>query len=115
MRLSTLICSIKNKRAELETFLVTHNILNHFLIGTESHLDQEITNSEIFPEHYYAFRKYRNIHGGGVFILVDKSVSCNKVTTDSSCEIVWVQLHLQNDPNTILGSFYCPPHSPAST
>jgi len=29
-------------------------------------------------------------------------------------EVVWAQLHLQNHPNIILGSFYCPPHSPVS-
>ena len=77
-------------------------------------MNQEITNSEIFPKHYYAFRKDRNIHGGGVFILVDKKFSCSQVFIDSPCEVVWVQLHVQNNLNVILGSFYCPPHSPAS-
>ena len=30
-------CSVTNKQAELEDFLVTHNL--HSLLGTESHLD----------------------------------------------------------------------------
>jgi len=37
-------CSITNKHAEPEAFLDLHSV--HFLIGTESHLNQEITNSE---------------------------------------------------------------------
>ena len=59
-------CSVTNKQAELEAFLAVHNI--QFLLGTESHLDESVTNSEIFPNHYNAYRKDRNIHGGGVRI-----------------------------------------------
>ena len=33
---------------------------------------------------------------------------------DSPCEVVWTLVHVQNHPNIILGSFYCPPHSPIS-
>jgi len=50
-----------------------------------------------------------------VFILVNKSILYSQVLIDSSCKIVWVQLRMQNNPNTILGSFYCLPHSPTST
>jgi len=73
-------CSVTNKQAELEAFLITHNI--HFLLGTESHLDESVTNPEIFPRHYHVYRKDRNIHSGGVFILVDESISSSQILSN---------------------------------
>ena len=96
-------CSITNKRAELEAFLVTHNI--HFLLGTESHLDESVANPELFPSHYHVYRKDRNIHGGGVFIMIEESIPSSQVMIDASCETIWVQLHTLTHPNIILGSF----------
>ena len=54
----------------------------------------------------------RNIHGGGVFVLVDNSIPSNQVMMDSPCEAVWVQIHTHKHCSMILGSFYCPSHSP---
>ena len=105
-------CSVTNKQAELEAFLTVNNI--QFLLGTESHLDESITNSEIFPSHYYVYRKDRNIHGGGVFILVEESIPSSQVIVETPCEIVWVQLHTSTHRKVILGSFYNPPNSPAN-
>ena len=99
--------SIKNKQAELQAFLVAYNV--NIIIGTESHLDGSILNSEIFPSHYQAYRKDRNIHGGGVFVLVDNNIPSSQVMIDSPCEVVWVQIHSHNRCSMILGSFYCPP------
>ena len=61
-------CSITNKKLELETLISIHNI--DILIGTESHLDDSILNSEIFLPSFSVYRNDRNKHGGGVFILV---------------------------------------------
>ena len=37
----------------------------------------------------------------------------SQVSVDSPCEIVWVQLYTTcSNSNIIVGSFYCPPHSP---
>jgi len=102
--------SVKNKQAELQTFLVTHNL--NIIVGTESHLDGSIVNSEIFPSHYQVYCNDRNIHGGGGFILVDNNIPSSPVMINSPCEAVWVQIHTQNHSNIILGSFYCPPQSP---
>ena len=52
-------CSVTNKHAELEAFLVLHSIC--FLVGTESHLHQEITNSEVFPKDYHATGKTETV------------------------------------------------------
>ena len=67
-----IFCSITNKKAELEAFLVSNSI--DVLIGTESHLDKSIQNSEIFPKKFNTYRKDRNRFGGGVFVSVKNTV-----------------------------------------
>ena len=60
-------------------------------IGTESHLDNSIPNSEVFPNTYNTCRCDRNRDGGGVFILIWKSIpSFELYTTNSDSEIEWV-------------------------
>ena len=82
------------------------------MCGTESHLDDSFLNSEVFPANYCAYRKDRNIYGGGVFILVKNNIPSSQVNYDSSNELIWVRIHNNTDADIILGSFYCPPHSP---
>ena len=43
-------CSVYNKHAEQEAFLSTNN--TDILLGSESHLENIILNSEIFPKSY---------------------------------------------------------------
>jgi len=62
-------CSVVNKQAELEVFLESNKI--NLMIGTKLHLDDSIYSSEIFPRNYSVYRKDRNIHGGGVFVLIE--------------------------------------------
>ena len=103
-------CSVYNKQAELEAFLSTHNI--DILLGSESHLENTILNSEIFPNSYNIYRKDRNRHGGGVFILIRDTFSTSEITLESPLEIVWIKVHIKNYDDLIIGSFYCPPNSP---
>ena len=105
-------CGFTNKQAELEAFLDSHNV--DFLLGTESHLDESLPNSEIFPSHYHVYRNYRNINGGSVFILVEESIPSSQIPCDTLCELIWVQLHASNHQSIILGSFYRPPNSSSS-
>ena len=99
-----------NKHVDLEVFLRLQNI--QLVIGTESHLNESFLNFEVFPSGYTVYRKDRNIHGGGVFILEDESIPSSIIEVDSLCEIIWVHLHVQKTMDMILGSFYTPPHSP---
>ena len=82
-------CSIKlkNKQAELQAFLVVH--LN-IIIGTESHLDGSVLNSEIFPSHYQVYRKTETSIVEVFFILVDNSIPSSQVMIDSLCECLGV-------------------------
>ena len=54
-----------------------HNI--HFLLGTESHLDESVTNSEVAISKSCTFtnRKRQKIYGGRVFILVEELIPSN--------------------------------------
>ncbi|KAH6944849.1 hypothetical protein HPB50_005580 [Hyalomma asiaticum] len=67
------------------------------VLGTESWLDSDIADSEVFPKAYVCYRKDRNSHSEGVFILVDKNISSREthVKCDQS-ESVWAQLRLKN-------------------
>ena len=77
----------------------------------ESRLSSTPT-SLLFPSHFQVYRNDRNIHGGGVFILVENNIPSSQIMIHSPCEAVWVQIHTHNHSNIILGSFYCPPQSP---
>ena len=83
-------CSITNKRSQLEAFLSTHEI--DIIIGTESHLNESILNSEVFPSNYQTFRKDRNSSGGGVFISIQNSIPCIQIEVDVTIEIVWAHV-----------------------
>lgn len=58
--------SIKNTADELASLLSSLNM--DIVFGCESWLDESITNSEVFPLEYEAYRKDRNSRGGGVFL-----------------------------------------------
>ena len=106
-------CSITNKQVELEQFLISHQV--DIFLGTESHLDSSVLNAEVFPNHYNVYRKDRNKYGGGVFIIIRESIPSSQLEITSPNEIIWVQLHTGSYKSVIVGSFYCPPHSPATT
>ena len=54
-------CSITNKQSKLEVILTVRNI--HFLLGTESHLDESVTNSEVVISKSctFTYRKTENL------------------------------------------------------
>ena len=51
-------CGVLNKQAELEGSLYSQKL--DILLGTESHLDDSIFDSEVFPTNYSIYRKNRN-------------------------------------------------------
>jgi len=101
-------CSVYNKEAELDAFLSYNDV--DILLGTESHLDTSVFNSEIFPDFYNIYN--RNRHGGGVFIMVKDNLPTSEIISESPLEIVWAKVHTKSKDDLIIGSFYCPPNSP---
>lgn len=73
------------------------------VLGSESWLDDSISDSEVFPAEYVCYRKDRDRHGGGVFMLVHHKVS--------SRLIIWAQLRLKNGNVLAVCSFCRPPGS----
>ena len=68
-----------------------------------------IKDSEIFPSNYKSYRNDRNPKGGGVFILVEKSIiAVEKPTFVTKCEINWVKIHLKGRRELFIGCFYMP-------
>lgn len=64
--------SIKNKVDDFAELLdLTRPSI---VIGTESWLDETISDAEVFPSDYVAYRRDRNSHGGGVFLLIHSSL-----------------------------------------
>ena len=59
---------------------------------------------------YTAYRKDRDRHGSGVFILVRNTIPSHQIHTDSSIEIVWVRIHTKKNKEIVFGSMYSPPH-----
>ena len=76
------------------------------LCGTESHLDETILNSEIFPQNFNIFRKDRNIHGGGMFAMVKNTLLFSQVDTGVSCEIVWTCIYNKTAQILIIRRFF---------
>lgn len=82
------------------------------ILGTESWLDAEVSDTEVFPSGYVSYRKDRNTRGGGVFILVrDTLQSMPLHCSDNASESVWCRILFSNGSSLVVGSFYRPPGS----
>ena len=67
----------------------------HEVAIQETKIDSSIATSELFPEFcaYSVYRKYLNIHGGGVMLLVYKDSERMTITDlDNNLESVWVKV-----------------------
>ena len=73
-QLSIIYCrSIVNKQHELQALIISEEV--DLILGTEYHLDDSITNSEVFTANFSVYRKDSNKHRGGVFILIRNNMS----------------------------------------
>ena len=89
------INSIRGKKLELLAFLDFHQ--PHVVAIQETKIDSSVATSELFPETcpYSVYRKDRNIHGGGVMLLVHKDISHMPITElENDSESIWVQTKL---------------------
>ena len=87
------INSIRGKKLELLAFLDFHQ--PHVVVIQETKIDSSIATSELFPETcpYSVYRKDRNIHGGGVMLLVHKDISHMPIIElENDSESIWVKV-----------------------
>ena len=105
------INSIRGKKLELLAFLDFHQ--PHVVAIQETKIDSSIATSELFPETcpYSVYRKDRNIHGGGVMLLVHKDISHMPITElENDSESIWVKV-FANKTSHFVASWYRPPGS----
>ena len=105
------INSIRGKKLELLAFLDFHQ--PHVVAIQETKINSSIATSELFPETcpYSVYRKDRNIHGGGVMLLVHKDISHMPNTElENDSESIWVKV-FANKTYHFVASWYRPPGS----
>ena len=96
---------------ELLAFLDFHQ--PHVVAIQETKIDSSIATSELFLETcpYSVYRKDRNIHGGGVMLLVHKDISHMHITElEKDSESIWVKV-FANKTSHFVASWYRPPGS----
>ena len=87
------------------------------VVGTESWLTSEHSNSEYFPDGYSIYRKDRGPHndkktGGGVFLMISsKYISVQLSDLDVDCELIWAQVQLPGLKYLNVGAFYRPDYT----
>ena len=104
------INSMRGKKLELLAFLDFHR--SHVVAIQETKIDISIATSEL-PETspYSVYRKDRNIHGGGVMLLVHKDLSHMPITElENDSESIWVKV-FANKTSLFVASWYRPPGS----
>ena len=105
------INSIRGKKLELLAFLDFHQ--PHVVAIQETKIDSSGATSEPFLETcpYSVYRKDRNIHGGGVMLLVHKDISHMHITElENDSESIWVKV-FANKTSHFVASWYRPPGS----
>lgn len=104
--------SIVNKTDKLclEIESRSHDIV----VLTETHLDDSILDSEIFPANFIVFRNYRRHlgrYGGGVLIAVRNTLKAHR-RDDIACqsELLFADIFLKHNKKITIGVFYRPPN-----
>ena len=82
-----------------------------FVVGTESWLCSDISDSQVFPYGYMAYRadrKSKTIRSG-VFILVRNSLICTEQPDfQTNCELIWIKLEVVGAQPLFIGAYYKP-------
>ena len=109
LRIININCqSIGNKHGQFEHLLDSTKA--DIVFGTESWLNNNIKDHEVFPDGYAVYRKDRKAgRGRGVFVAVKEDlVSSHMVEFDTECEIIWVKLSITSCRNLYVASYYRP-------
>ena len=103
------IKSTGSKNLDLLAFLDVHN--PHIVAIQETKIDSSIATSELFPETcpYNIFRKDRNLHGGGVMLLIHTDIPHMPLSElENDSKSVWVKV-FANKTSHYVASWYRPP------
>lgn len=97
---------MKNKTESLEILLLQYD--PHVAVLTETWLNEEICDNDIFPPSYTVFRKDRQARGGGVAILVKDSVQAVLLDDVVGIESLRVKISIWGQ-SFMLYALYRPP------
>ena len=103
------INSIRGKKLDLLAFLDVHN--PHIVAIQETQIDSSIATSELFPETcpYNIFRKDRNLHGGGVMLLIHKDIPHMPLSElENDSESVWVKVFVNKTSHYVASCYRSP-------
>ena len=81
------------------------------VIESETWLNSDINNAEIFPDDmgFEMFRRDRSFRGGGVLILVSKRYIVHREDQfETECEILWVKIEIKGPKPLHIAAFYRP-------
>lgn len=98
--------SIKSKVEEFQVLLEAEQ--PDILICTETWLNADIKNCEIFPDHYQVFRKDRADGYGGVMIAVKNMTAQILDELSVNAELLWIKLDLGKNAVRYVGAYYNP-------
>jgi hypothetical protein len=100
--------SIWGKKEQFEMLLIDSN--TDVVIGTETHLDPSIGNSEFLPPGYSAFRRDRGDGWGGVIIIVKSSLIADQIYSSKDTECIAVKIESFQKP-VVICAVYRPPRN----
>ncbi len=102
----TIVNKIDKLRLEIESGQIDIVVL------TETHLDNNILDSEIFSQDFVVFRqdrKHLGRYGGGVLIALKKGLKViHRADVDCTSELLFVDIMLHGKNKLTLGVFYRP-------
>ena len=99
--------SVKGKKPDIADLI--SSLQPDIIIGTESHIDSSITDTQFLPPSYKAHHKDRNIHGGEVFIALKEEIFINCIRMEeyeTNCEIIWLKLTTTDNKSFYLCAYY---------
>jgi len=97
------------KKLKLEQLIETHK--PDIILASETHLNNEIENNEIFSDFFLnppPCRKDRRLGEGGVLIAVRSDIISVETEADAGCEIIWTKVTLTQG-QVLVGCFYRQP------
>lgn len=107
------VCSLPNK-----VDVIYNELSEYDIIGiTETHLDSSVSSDDIlFHGFHPPIRKDRNRFGGGIlfYISLDLHFVLRDDLIDSNIELIWCEIHMQDNKKILLGLIYRPPNSNVS-
>ncbi len=99
---------IKSKAVQIHNMI--DSLSPHIIVMTETHLDNNVYSSELFPPHYNIYHKDRNTHGGGVLIAIDVTLDSYELqVAENNCELVWAMIHGKGRAPICVRAVYRPP------